>query len=97
MTDFGKSTIYKSKNKGVHIPYQTTNSYEHISFDHVFMSVNCQLGVQASRRDDIESFMYLILYLFKGRLPWIYGEHGTYGISNPNMLNDDQSTPESKK
>jgi serine/threonine protein kinase len=53
MTDFGKSTIYKSKNKGTHIPYQTTNTYEHSSYDHVFMSVNCQLGVQSSRRDDI--------------------------------------------
>lgn len=89
MTDFAKSTIYKSKNKGIHIPYQSTNSYEDLSFDHVFMSVNNQLGVQASRRDDIESFMYLILYMFKGRLPWTYSEHGTYTSANNSNLNTD--------
>lgn len=70
MVDFSRSTIYKSKSKSIHIPYQQTNLYESPIFDHIFSSVNSQLRIQMSRRDDIESFMYLILFLFKGRLPW---------------------------
>lgn len=53
MIDFSKCIVYKSKSKNVHIPYQHTNIYEHPCFDHNFTSVNCQLGVQCSRRDDI--------------------------------------------
>lgn len=77
MIDFSKATIYKSKTKNVHIPYQQTNVSQTLSFDPNFMSLNCHLGVQASRRDDIESFMYLLLYFFKGRLPWIESSQGS--------------------
>ena len=35
-----------------------------------FSSANAQRGNQQSRRDDIESLGYTILYLMKGKLPW---------------------------
>lgn len=86
MTDFGKSTVYKSKTKDVHIPYQQTNIYEHPSYDHNFMSLNCQLGIQGSRRDDIEAFMYLLFYMYKGRLPWYSSNTQTIILANnPNI------------
>jgi hypothetical protein len=73
MIDFSRASVFKSKNKNVHIPYQGSSEYEHLNFDNNFSSINCQLGIQASRRDDLESFMYLVIHMFKGRLPWSYG------------------------
>lgn len=35
-----------------------------------FASLNSHLGSEQSRRDDMQSLGYLIVYLAKGRLPW---------------------------
>jgi serine/threonine protein kinase len=35
-----------------------------------YSSINCHLGLTPSRRDDLESLVYVIVYLAKGRLPW---------------------------
>ena len=35
-----------------------------------YSSINCHLGLTPSRRDDLESLIYVIVYLAKGRLPW---------------------------
>jgi serine/threonine protein kinase len=35
-----------------------------------YMSINTHQGISSSRRDDIESFVYIMMFLYYGGLPW---------------------------
>ena len=66
LIDFGLSKSFKNEN-GEHIKLRNDNSLLG-TFDYV--SINIHNGITASRRDDIESIGYILLYLFIGFLPW---------------------------
>ena len=66
LIDFGLSKKFMSK-KGKHIKFNINNN---ISGTPRYCSINALRGAEQSRRDDLESLFYVIMYLFRGNLPW---------------------------
>jgi hypothetical protein len=62
----------------------------------LFSSINCHNRVTLSRRDDIISFFYMLIYLIKGSLPWSFVEYSSILDKWSNVLKIKQSV-ESKK
>ena len=53
--------------KGQHIWYKDGKS---VKGNRKFISLNTHFGIEISRRDDIESLGYNLIYFIKGALPW---------------------------
>ena len=67
MIDFGLSKSYYDPKIKKHIPYNDNNSLVGTS---LYSSLNTHLGIEQSRRDDLECLMHALIYLIKGTLPW---------------------------
>ena len=67
LLDFGLSRKYISSKTNRHYPYRETNK---LIGNARYSSINALNGGTQSRRDDLESLGYLIIYLIIGRLPW---------------------------
>jgi serine/threonine protein kinase len=67
LIDFGLSMRYRDPKSKVHIPYRNNRS---LTGTARYASVNTHLGSEQSRRDDIESLDYILIYFLKGALPW---------------------------
>jgi len=66
MIDFGMAKSYLNKD-GSHRKLETGKGMNGTAR---YASGNAHKGMEQSRRDDLESLGYMILYLAKGRLPW---------------------------
>ena len=65
--DFGLSRRYKDKKTGAHTPYRENRQ---MIGTVRYASINTQIGIEQSRRDDVEAVGYVLVYLALGRLPW---------------------------
>lgn len=64
--DFGLSRPYVLED-GSHIPFKDKKGMVGTAR---YVSINTHLGFEQSRRDDLESIGYILVYFCKGNLPW---------------------------
>ena len=67
MIDFGFSKKFRSSRTGKHIKYFKAKNF---TGNLKYSSVNTMIGISPSRRDDIESLGYMLIYLYNRELPW---------------------------
>ena len=65
--DFGLAKRYRDEHTHIHIPLKENRN---LTGTARYASCNAHNGLEQSRRDDMESIAYVILYFFKGKLPW---------------------------
>ena len=67
MIDYGLTRKYCDSHKN-HIPYKEGKN---LTGTALYASIYTHKGIEQSRRDDLESLGYMMVYFCKGELPWI--------------------------
>lgn len=78
LIDFGFTRRITNDN-GIHIPFKDNCS---LLGTPNFVSLNVHKGHEASRRDDLESAIIIMIYLYMGELPW----SNISTENNPNII-----------
>ena len=89
LIDYGISKKYRSSIKGKHIMLLKKNKFKGTLN---FSSINSMEGYESSRRDDLISIGYMLIYLIKGELPWSNIKCGTAAEKYKNIFNLKKNT-----
>ncbi|CAA6664699.1 unnamed protein product [Spirodela intermedia] len=68
LVDLGLATRWRDNSSGQHVEYDQRPDVFRGTVR--YASVHAHLGRTASRRDDLESLAYTLIFLHRGRLPW---------------------------
>ena len=89
MIDFGLSKSYKNSKKE-HISYKENKS---LTGTARWASINNHLGIEQSRRDDLESLGYILIFLLISSLPWQGHNASNRNLKYKKIMESKMATP----
>ncbi|XP_071702829.1 casein kinase 1-like protein HD16 [Rutidosis leptorrhynchoides] len=91
LVDLGLATKYRDTSSGGHVDYDQRPDVFRGTVR--YASVHAHLGRTGSRRDDMESLAYTLIFLLRGRLPWqgFQGENKGFLVCKKKMATSPES------
>mmetsp|Transcript_16394 Transcript_16394/g.37805 ORF Transcript_16394/g.37805 Transcript_16394/m.37805 type:complete len:458 (+) Transcript_16394:102-1475(+) len=90
LIDFGLAKRYRDPKARQHIPYRENKS---LTGTARYAAINAHLGIEQSRRDDLEAIGYVLMYFNRGQLPWQGIKASTKEEKYSKIMESKMSTP----